>query len=268
VVGYLLLVISASGYCGSPKDLTLLYINETGMPFPELLDKISASTGYRIELVGEWPTTEVNAKMQGVTLEAGLKHIIREMGSISYALVFDSGEKKIRIIRVQEGRESDTPAIRVSTPPAGKNPANSKTAVQQEDETVSPPSPTGEPGLTASQLAVIKAEYTKQQRDQTGDAEISPPSEYGVGLTATELSRIKALHESRSKSQVPDSIIAPSSRYGPGLTLGELHSIKIRHEAMPLSNATLVAPPSKYGPGLTIGEVAAIKAGEFRQPRN
>jgi len=304
VLGCLLLLMAASGLCGQGEESTVLYIDETGLPFRDLLEKISINTGYQIELVGEWPDNAINVKMQGVSLEDGLKRIIKELGSISHALVFDNSTKKIRIVRFQEGLDPDISGTYESLPTPEGADTGAETANQQvEDEAVSPPSPDGEPGLTRSQLAAIKDEHRAQLLSQTGDTEISPSSEYGPGLTideledikrtfditlqdqdentfvsppsdlgrgmtALELSRIKALHEKRSKSQGPESIVSPSSENGPGLTLGELNTIKQQHEERPLSDATLVAPPSEYGPGLTVGEVKTIKAGTYGNRQN
>ena len=291
----LLVLMSASVYCGEAEDPTVLYIDETGIPFQALLDKISTSTGYDIELVGEWPDGAVNVKMQSVPLEAGLERIIKELGSVSHALVLDASAKKIRIVRFQDGLEAGGPGPGESPPPLGGGDVNAETATQDVDEAISPPSPDGKPGLTGSQLAAIKADHSVELLSQTGDTEISPPSEFGPGLTLAELEdlkrdydiaiedqnesivistpsiygkglskgeveAIKELHRKQTETVGPDTVITEESKYGPGLTLGELEKIKSTHSVKWVSNDTLITPPSKYGSGLSIQEVNQIKA--------
>jgi len=255
----LLLIMSSAPLCNEAKDPTVLYMDNAGVKFSVMLDRISTSTGYEIELVGAWPDGAVNSKMQGLTLEAGLKLIIKELGVTNHALILDNDAKKIRIVSFQEGHESDDIDKLQSTRITGD--ASTGIASGAIDDTVSPPSPDGKPGLTRSQVAAIRAEHLTQLLTQTGDTEISPASEYGPGLTIDEFDGIKRTYDDELQSQDGSTPVAPSSEFGNALTARELSRIKSAHEKQ--SNLqgpqTIVAPPSDAGPGLTLGELNYIK---------
>jgi hypothetical protein len=294
LVGCLFAVLSSTGMAGETEP-TILYIDEAKLTFSELLAKISAETGYRIELVGEWPEGRtVGARLKGISLEAGLGRIIKNMGSISHALVFDSNEKKVKIVLLQEGVEpddGDMTSVPSSEAVAGELAIDESGSLTNE-EPISPPSPTGELGLTESQLAAIKDEYSEKQQHMDNDAEITPASEYGPGLTLAEYQAIKEMYYTRVRndddiispsSQLgnglteaeldtikeayrkqrdldePGTYVTPSTEDGKGLTLGELEAIKQSYRKIQYSDDTLVSPPSEQGPGLTLGEVEAIK---------
>ena len=279
LIGFLL--ASPGRGLGNDEKIPILYINEEGLTFTELLENISQRTGYRIELVGEWPDLHVDTRLQGINLRDGLEKVIKNLGDISHILVFDSGEKKVKLLIINPGSDTDTTIVReFSASPGG--------------ESVSPPLPSGEPGITASELAAIKAEHRERQLNRPSDTEISPPSEYGPGLTLgelesikseynlklklqdgsttisppsengealtkNELDNIKASHKKRIESQGPDTVISEPTEEGPGLTLGELEKIKAAHATKPVSDDTIVSPPFGDDPGLTHGELEAIK---------
>jgi hypothetical protein len=289
----LLLLASVAATCREVNDHTVLYIEETKLPFHTMLDKISTSTGYKIELVGEWPEVTVNARMQGLPLEAGLKRIIKEMGSISHALVLDTATKKIKIVKFQEGQDARVTNVSPKMQEDGE--INVESSSRIVDEVISPPSPDGKPGLTRNRLTEIKSEHSAQLRSINGNTELSPPSEYGPGLTLTEIEKLKSeygitleeqnesliittpsvhgkglskgevetikeLHRKQLETAGQDTVITQESKYGPGLTLGDLEKIKSTHAGISTADDTLITPPSEYGVGLSIQEVNQIKA--------
>jgi len=280
----LCLVVSSPCFCDQEKPV-ILYIEEAGLSFKALVDKISVHTGYRINLVGEWPDVTVNTQLKGVALEDGLKNIIKELGNVSHVLIFDAEEKKVKIVRLHEGAVPDLVPV-----------------VLPEDEIISSPSPSGDPGLTHSQIASIKEEYQEKLRNQTGDTEILPATEYGPALTLAEFESIKSkynltlenegenayilppspegkgitkadvnairkAYDQQKEDESPATVISPGSGDKPGITLGELEAIKQDHKTRQVSRDTLVSPPSSQGPGLTLGELEAIKE-EYRKKHN
>ena len=266
VICYLLMLMSATVHPEETEDPTVLYMNEVGLPFRTTLDRISTTTGYKIELVGTWPDGTVNTKMQDVPLDVGLKKIIKEQGVSNHAIIFDNEAKIIKIVGFQEGQEPDNTGNSHSTRDTGD--AGTEIASGKTAETVTPPSPEGKPGLTRNQVAAIKAEYRMRLLSQTGDTEISPPMKYGPGMTIDDLHAIKKEYDGASQEQGSDTPVAPSSEYGNGMTAQELSRIKTAHERQIKLQGpeTIILPPSEAGPGLTLGELNRIKQQHQNRP--
>lgn len=277
---FMVLVFTGDAYCATAKS-KIQYIESDGLSFEQLVEKISLQTGYEIELVGEWPNIPVEVSLEGVSLEAGLKRIFKQLGDVSHILIFDDEQKKLKIVRLKAGVMPDKGILGVSETVVG-------------DDNINPTPGSGEHGLTQDQLAAIKAEYHESIRNQSGDAELLPTSEYGPaltqaefdlmqeqynlmlesegvnhyvlppsaddnGLTISDFESIKKSYYELRESAGPAEQVLPDSEYGPGLTQGELDAIKKAHSLEPISSDTMVSPPSSQGPGITLGELEEIK---------
>lgn len=226
-----ILILATSNPCiGDQANPVILYIEEAGLSFKELIDRVSVHTGYRINLVGEWPDATINTQLKGIALEDGLNSIIKELGNVSHVLIFDAKEKKIKIVRLHEGSGPDLAVTE-------------RSAVLSEDEISSSHSPPEEPELTHSQIAAIKEEYQEKLRNRTGDTEILPATEYGPALTLAEYEFIKSEYKLMLENENPDTVISPGSGDRPGITLGELEAIKQDHKTRQVTSDPLASPP-------------------------
>lgn len=279
LVLFLVLVSAGDAYCATEKS-KIQYIESAGLSFEQLVEKISQQTGYQIELVGEWPDIPVQISLQGISLEDGLHRIIKQMGNISHILIFDSEEKKLKIVSLKAGTAPDRT---VSVVPD----------MVVDEDNINPTPGSAEHGMTQGELAAIKAEYRENIRNQAGETELLPSGEYGPaltqaefdliqeeyhltmesggadyvlppsandeGLTASDLESIKKSYHQQRDAEGSAAQVLPASEYGPGLTEGELEAIKAAHGLKPVSTDTVVSPPSSQGPGVTLGELEEIK---------
>jgi hypothetical protein len=76
---------------------SVLSITSTGEPLHEVLSRISEATGYEIVAPKGWEKVPIAAKLDHVTLEEGIKEIIRSMGRPNYAMTINDGAKKVEI---------------------------------------------------------------------------------------------------------------------------------------------------------------------------
>jgi hypothetical protein len=276
------LVFCFSGNANSATTKSKIqYIESVDLSFEQILHQISLQTGYQIECVGEWPDLPIQVSLRGIPLEDGLKRILKQLGDISYILIFDNEDRKLKIVSLKAGTVPDKVVAEGS-------------ASISEDDNINPTPNSGEYGLTERQLATIKAEYQEKIHDQTGETELLPPGEYGPaltqadfdnikeqydlalenggenryvlppsvndkGLTISDLEAIKNSYQERRDAEGPDSQVLPASTYGPALTQGELDAIKNAHNIKQVTSDSIVSPSSSQGPGITLGELENIK---------
>jgi len=77
-------------------------VTSTNEPIHQVLEKISKATGYQITITKGWEQKSITADINNLTLEEGMKKIIRSMGEPSNAIVRNDREKKIEI-RIFDG---------------------------------------------------------------------------------------------------------------------------------------------------------------------
>jgi hypothetical protein len=278
-----LLFAAPSGGFGAEPEGPKVFIEEQNLPLTELLDKIARRTGYRIELVGQWPNKKVTTCLQDIPLDVALRKILRELRSVNHVLVFDADHKKVKIVKLDPAKDdavvgeyaSMTEADAQSEPP-GRKPASLediKAEYRQSqlnrsaDMEITPPSDYG-PGLTIAEFKIIRREFELKREAQDQNTVISQSSEYGSGMTQAQLEGIKLEHQKQLAAAGPDTVISQSSGYGSGLTRGELELIKQAHAAKTVSKDTTITPPSKYGQPLTVGELEDIKTRYGRTSRD
>jgi hypothetical protein len=66
-------------------------------PLNEILAKISKSIGYKIEITKSWEDKTLSVNLKKITIEKGLREIMRIAGEPNYALVVDDSMKKVEI---------------------------------------------------------------------------------------------------------------------------------------------------------------------------
>ena len=72
-------------------------ITSTNEPLYNVLAKISKVTGYRIEITKGWGNKSSTVDLKNVTLENGIKAVIRSIGEPSHALIVDNRMRKVEI---------------------------------------------------------------------------------------------------------------------------------------------------------------------------
>lgn len=72
-------------------------ITSDNEPLYEVLAKISKSTGYKIEITKGWQDKSLTASLKKMTLEKGIREIMRIIGETSYAVVLNDSMKKVEI---------------------------------------------------------------------------------------------------------------------------------------------------------------------------
>ncbi len=66
-------------------------------PFNEVLTRISKSTGYKIEITKGYRNPNITVNLKKITLEKGLREIMRVIEEPNYAIVVNDNVKKVEI---------------------------------------------------------------------------------------------------------------------------------------------------------------------------
>lgn len=72
-------------------------ISSKNEPLQNTLVKISDATGYQIEITKGWKNKPLTADLNQVSLEEGMKAIIRGLGRPNYVMIVDDRKKKVEI---------------------------------------------------------------------------------------------------------------------------------------------------------------------------
>lgn len=72
-------------------------VSSNNEPLQNTLVKISNATGYQIEITKGWKNKPLTADLNKVTLEEGMKAIIRGLGRPNYVMIVDDQKKKVEI---------------------------------------------------------------------------------------------------------------------------------------------------------------------------
>ena len=89
---------------------TRFSISSTNEPLQNTLVKISNATGYQIEITRGWKNKPLTADLNKVTLEEGMKSIIRALGRPNYVMIVDDQKKKVEVRIIDEsstGKKED-----------------------------------------------------------------------------------------------------------------------------------------------------------------
>jgi hypothetical protein len=135
-------------------------------PLIQALNNISRITGYKITVSKGWGNRQLTADLQDVTLEEGLKKIIRLIGNPNHTIVNDEKGKSIDIRIYDEGSGySGTVTSGISS---GTN------QVDPLDLEVIPPENEGEKGITEREFKAMQA---KQKDAAPSEIESFPPDD-------------------------------------------------------------------------------------------
>jgi hypothetical protein len=146
-------------------------------PLGDVLNKISRDTGYTFKLNDRWKSYPVNASIQNMRLEQGLKRIL---ASLNHAIIYES-EKKINILVYGKADSSKTdsnhiqsfpsqiPADQQESAPSVESSPENPDDVEQDDESTEE---TGaEESTDSEQESVSQSENSDDQNEQKKTAE-------------------------------------------------------------------------------------------------
>jgi type II secretory pathway component GspD/PulD (secretin) len=156
----------------------------------KVLNTISKSSGYTITVSSEWENRQVTAHLEGVTLEQGLKKIIRLMGNPNHVIISNEKEKRIDI-KIYDTEPDYSKGMRTSS------------IEDPLDMEVIPPEKEGGRGITVRELQAMQTE----QRDPLDMEVIPPDKEGGRGITERELQAMQTENISLDPS---DDVLPPN----------------------------------------------------------
>jgi hypothetical protein len=173
-------------------------------PLNEIFKLISADTGYEIKINEKWAERPITIKLEDIAVEPGLKRIMNSLKMRDVAIVTDKEKKTIEILIFY----SDSGNVKKGANHKGYSTNNKQKAERLNKNgdgiTVSgnfidtPPSESGEPGMTVKELKAIEELQINIPDDLTG----APPSESGEpGMTVEELKAIEEL-----QINIPDDL--------------------------------------------------------------
>jgi len=216
-----------------PPALTL---DIKDLPLKDTLNRMSHDTGYEITVSQQWAEVLLTVNFNDLALEAGLKEILRVLGSPSHFIVTDERNRNVEILIIGS--------------PIGHQNTVKSVAIPM-DMDVTSPSESREQGLVLADLEAIQEEQKKKQEALPKNTVISPPSmSGGPGLTLGDLEAIQEEQKKKQEALPKNTVISPPSMSGgPGLTLGELEAIqkeqKKKQEAP--QQIIMITPPSGSG---------------------
>jgi hypothetical protein len=78
-------------------DTDVFSLDAKDKPLKKILDKIYKTTGYEITIAPEWKNFPVTVKLKQMSIEEGLRKIIKSLSDPDYALVIDEKTQKITV---------------------------------------------------------------------------------------------------------------------------------------------------------------------------
>jgi len=210
----------------------------------EIIQKLAEMSGYEISLDPNWEAMPVSISIRNVTLYEGLNLLLSR---INTAIVIDMAEKKCSIMIFDSfaDHQSNTfgaSDIETNSADANENTQNSllsENTIDPLDMEVTPPSVSGEKGITLRELAEL--EKNQNQLDDE-NREIIPPKKSGEkGITARELAEIEK-HQNQIDPKNME-VIPPTKPGEKGITLREL--IEIQNIQQQINTESSVGLPPK-----------------------
>jgi hypothetical protein len=188
---------------------------------------LAEMSGYEISLDPNWEAMPVSVSMRNVTLYEGLNRLLSRLNT---AIVIDTAEKKCSIIIFDSYADHQSNTFGASDIENNSADANeitqnsllSENTIDPLDMEVTPPSVSGEKGITLRELSEL--EKNQNQLDDE-NWEIIPPEKSGEkGITARELMEIE-----KNQNQIDPKnmeVIPPTKPGEKGLTLWQLKAIQ------------------------------------------
>lgn len=232
----------------------LFSLEEKDVPMAHVLEKISAATGYEITVDQEWADLPVTAKLRDLTLEEGLKRLLKGM---NYALVIDDKEKRISI-KIQDTAQNTMLIKHEQRGETNQRDPVRRVKEDPQDLEVIPPEGPGELGITERELEVVQA-----QREEVDplDLEVIPPDHPGErGITQRELDELESQREDIDPKGL--EVIPPERPGERGLTERELDALEAEREIVDPKDLEVIPPEHPGERGITERELEAQEAGQ------
>lgn len=218
-------------------DEPIVTVKSTNEPLKKVLDNISRSTGYKIEVSKDWEDKLITIDIQNMTLDDSIKKILRAFGSPNTAIVEHVNQKKIKIdilgkpdeAFIKKGKYDDAQLQAkqaeaminlVGKSPIKEQPSSARAVskIDPMDIEVIPPTKPGEKGITLREL-----DGTKEYREKINplDVEVIPPKNPGEkGITIRELKEMRTNKNEINPLDI--EVIPPKNPGEKGITVREL----------------------------------------------
>ena len=121
-------------FAQEPADEPLINLSAANQPLAEVLDLITAETGYQFNINRKWENHPVSATLNAVPLERGLKRLLR---SLNYSIVWESDRIVTIMVFGKSEAGRDGGAISYAPPPR-EVPRDPEPAVEKEIQPVAP----------------------------------------------------------------------------------------------------------------------------------
>ena len=105
-------------------------LSATNQPLAEILDQMTAETGYQFNLSPKWGNHRVSATLYEIPLERGLKRLLR---SLNHSIIWESDRIVTILVYGRAEPERDGGAISFAPPPR-EIPSDPESAVDRETE--------------------------------------------------------------------------------------------------------------------------------------
>jgi len=131
-------------FAQEPAGQTLISLSAANQPLAEVLDLITAETGYQFNINRNWEDHPVSATLTAVPLERGLKRLLR---SLNYSIVWES-DRIVTIMvygKAEPGRDGGAISF---APPPREIPRDPEPAVEKESQPAEPEETAGEDAET------------------------------------------------------------------------------------------------------------------------
>jgi len=157
------------------KDATadsLISLTAQNEPLGDVLETITRDTGYRFNLNGKWKAYPVSATINGLSLEKGLKRLLR---SLNHSIVWESDKTVTITVFGKADPGSPDSAISFSSPP------------QTYQEEIEPAAETEPASAGDPEPADAVAEATEQANREPGEDASTPEAVIPVDTSAAEV---------------------------------------------------------------------------------
>lgn len=242
------LIINPSFAAVNSAKEPVVTITAKNEPLKMVLNKISKTTGYKIEVTNGWENKFISVDVTGMSLDKSLKRIIKALGNPSNSIVTYENSKTIKIIFLESSTKSssnmaevifendDNKVMGLDLTFAELKELHEKQeqeieASKQDMDEIVIPAEGDQPAVTRGQLKALHEEQTREIESSKQDMdEIVIPAEGDQpAVTRREL---KALHEKQTREmeaskQDMDEIMIPAEGDQPAVTRGQL---KVLHE--------------------------------------
>ncbi len=226
-------------------------------PLRKVLDKISKSTGYKIEITEGWELKPITVDILDMSLDKSLRKIIRALGSPSNSIINYINEKRIKI------NIFDTPAVSSAT--RTKIYSDVERANHNIDEIVIP-AVGDQPAMTREELVALnKKQQQEIEKMKRNPNEIVIPA---VGdqpaMTREELVALnkKQQQEIEKMKRNPNEVVIPAEGDQPAMTKGELETLHEKQQQeikrMKSDPNEVMIPAEGDQPAMTKGELEAL----------